>query len=409
MDLASALRMLQTRRRSSAEDGESFTPMPAAPAEQAEQGPEPDRLALTVRLRFADGAAGASAGPAFYLNNNPGFSAPNANFGGPGFALPAIAPITATSQLRELDSMCAPARLCSVQWSRRAPLAEMERASRLPIRIFRAARRSSLSITSACSARSPNNLVVSVNYVGSQSHFIAGAGSIRGLYAGQLDPKWLALGSNLSKPATAANIAAAQAATGLTLPIPYPGYTAAAAVNSNATIQHMLTWKPQYSGTTDTWGTNVANANYNAFQLSVSQRASHGLTLNINYTYSQNIDNAGTMRSGFAIPAAFTSAGVAFPQRSHRPVQQHQQPATEPEHLWRLRFSVRQGQDRRRPLPRSRVAWRMAEFGDLPVFLRYSSGACGHLQCHSECRAGHLHAGRKSELRGICPSKWRLG
>ena len=58
----------------------------------------------------------------------------------------------------------------------------------------------------------------------------------------------LHLGSNLSKPATPANIAAAQAATGLTLPIPYPGYTAAAAVNSNATIQHMLTWKPQYSG-----------------------------------------------------------------------------------------------------------------------------------------------------------------
>src|SRR5436305_1659288 len=76
----------------------------------------------------------------------------------------------------------------------------------------------------------------------------------------------------------------------------------------------MLTWKPQYSGTTDTWGTNVANANYNAFQLSVSERASHGLTLNINYTYSRNIDNAGTIRSGFAIPAAFTSAGVAFPQ-----------------------------------------------------------------------------------------------
>ena len=49
---------------------------------------------------FADGAAGASAGPAFYLNNNPAFSAPNANFGGPGYVLPAIAPITATSQLQ---------------------------------------------------------------------------------------------------------------------------------------------------------------------------------------------------------------------------------------------------------------------------------------------------------------------
>jgi hypothetical protein len=84
-------------------------------------------------------------------------------------------------------------------------------------------------------------------------------------------------------------------------------------VNANATIQHMLTWKPQYSGTTDTWGTNVANANYNAFQLSVSQRASRGLTLNVNYTYSHNIDDAGTMRSGYAVPAAFNSAGRDFP------------------------------------------------------------------------------------------------
>jgi hypothetical protein len=75
----------------------------------------------------------------------------------------------------------------------------------------------------------------------------------------------------------------------------------------------MLTWKPQYSGTTDTWGTNVANANYNAFQLSVSQRASHGLTLNINYTYSHNIDNAGTIRSGFLIPAAFNATGKDIP------------------------------------------------------------------------------------------------
>ncbi len=100
------------------------------------------------------------------------------------------------------------------------------------------------------------NITVTANYVGSQSHFLGGS-SLRGLQSGQLDPKYLVLGmrySNLSKPATAANIAAAQAATGLTLPIPYAGYIAAAAVNSSATIAHMLTWMPQYSGSTDTWG-----------------------------------------------------------------------------------------------------------------------------------------------------------
>ena len=98
------------------------------------------------------------------------------------------------------------------------------------------------------------DITVTVNYVGSQSHFIAGAGNIRGLQSGQMDPKWLVLGANLTKPATAANIAAAQAQSGLTIPIPYPGYTAAAAVNANATIAHMLTWMPQYAGTSDPWG-----------------------------------------------------------------------------------------------------------------------------------------------------------
>jgi hypothetical protein len=73
----------------------------------------------------------------------------------------------------------------------------------------------------------------------------------------------------------------------------------------------MLTWMPQYSGTSDPWG-DVANANYNAFQLSVSHREAHGLTLNINYTYSRNIDDAGTQRSGYALPASVTATGRAW-------------------------------------------------------------------------------------------------
>ncbi|HZY71556.1 MAG TPA: carboxypeptidase regulatory-like domain-containing protein, partial [Edaphobacter sp.] len=68
---------------------------------------------------------------------------------------------------------------------------------------------------------------------------------------------------------------------------------------------------PQYSGTSDPWG-NVANANYNAFQLSVSHRSAHGLTLNINYTYSKNIDDAGTQRSGYALPASVVAGGRAW-------------------------------------------------------------------------------------------------
>lgn len=157
------------------------------------------------------------------------------------------------------------------------------------------------------------NLTVTVNYVGTQSHFLAGAANMRGLQSGQMNPQYLALGSFLTQKATAANIAAAQAATGITLKVPYAGYTNAANLSASPTIAHMLTWMPQYSTSNDTWGT-VANANYNAFQLTVDKRLSQGLSMTVNYSYSRNIDDAGTARSGWAIPAFATSDGRAWTQ-----------------------------------------------------------------------------------------------
>ena len=41
---------------------------------------------------------------------------------------------------------------------------------------------------------------------------------------------------------------------------------------------------------------------------------SHGLTITANYTYSKNIDDAGTQRSGFALPATVTRSGRAWAQ-----------------------------------------------------------------------------------------------
>ncbi len=193
------------------------------------------------------------------------------------------------------------------------------------------------------------NLTISVDYSGSQSHFISGAGNIRGYYAGQLDPKYLVLGANLTKPATAANIAAAQAAIRSHPPRPYPSTPPWPRVNTNATIAHMLTWKPQYAGTTDTWGNYVANGNYNSFQVSLAQRASHGLSFNVNYTYSQNIDDAGTQRSGYDYPRLRHRRRHQLPQEPHRPLHLHQRPAAEPQHLRRLHQPVREGQLWRKP------------------------------------------------------------
>jgi hypothetical protein len=160
-----------------------------------------------------------------------------------------------------------------------------------------------------------------VNYAGSESHFIAGASNMRGLQSGQINPAYWALGSLLTAAATPANLAAANtagAAAGLPqINLPYAAFGQAAgtiAGAGKATIQQALTWMPQFSGTTDTWGSQSANASYHSLQLSLAQRLSHGLTLNLNYTYSKNLDDAGTQRSGWAIPANRTLTGKAWAQ-----------------------------------------------------------------------------------------------
>jgi len=272
---------------------------------------------------FADTPAGASAGPAFYLNNNPAFSASNANFGGPGYVLPAAAPINAISQTLgtgyyacsgQSFTPCNGASGTFAGIGTGINYADPYLSDRAPQLIF---------FNFGMQREVTKDITVTANYVGSQGHFLTGANNMRGLQAGQLDPKYLSLGSVniggtptnfLSKPANSANLALL-AAAGINLPVPYAGYTQAAnlASGSQATIAHMLTWMPQFSGSTDFWG-NIANSNYNAFQLSVSHRASHGLTMNVNYTYSKNIDDTGTARSGYALPASVTASGRAWGQ-----------------------------------------------------------------------------------------------
>ncbi len=43
-------------------------------------------------------------------------------------------------------------------------------------------------------------------------------------------------------------------------------------------------------------------------------RASHGLTFMANYTWSRSIDDGGTFRTGYAIPAAYSNSGSAWKQ-----------------------------------------------------------------------------------------------
>ena len=119
----------------------------------------------------------------------------------------------------------------------------------------------------------------------------------------------------LTQKATPAEVALVQAAMPQ-VKVPYTDFTTFAASSNayanKATIGQMLKWMPQFSGTTDTWGINVANANYHSAQVSLAIRQTHGLTLNVNYTYSKQMDDAGTNRSGFAIPASMTRDGKAW-------------------------------------------------------------------------------------------------
>jgi hypothetical protein len=130
------------------------------------------------------------------------------------------------------------------------------------------------------------DITATVSYVGNQGHFLLPTGVARGYWGNQLNPAYLSLGSTaLGATATAANTPGG---------LPFPTF-------NNKVSQALLAF-PQYSGVTDQLD-SVGNANYNALQLSVVERLSHGLSFMINYTYSKTIDDIGTFRTGYAIPA----------------------------------------------------------------------------------------------------------
>lgn len=146
------------------------------------------------------------------------------------------------------------------------------------------------------------NIAVQVNYVGSQGHFLPTGGSgARGFYNDQIDPAFYNLGSLLTASATPANVTAAQAINPA-VKLPYATFS--------GTIGQMLRPFPQYNGVGDTYG-NIVNSNYNAFQMVLKKRMSHGLDFMLNYTYSKEIDDGGTFRSGYISNRAERSRGTA--------------------------------------------------------------------------------------------------
>jgi hypothetical protein len=139
-----------------------------------------------------------------------------------------------------------------------------------------------------------NTLSSTISYVGSEGHFLpVDSSNARGLWANQLDPKYLYLGARLSDTGTT-TIKSSTDCTTYGLPCPA----------NFATGQSLATeLKPfPFQSVSDTFA-YVANSNYHSLQTTFNMRATHGLTFMANYTWSRSIDDGGTFRSGYALPA----------------------------------------------------------------------------------------------------------
>jgi hypothetical protein len=137
-------------------------------------------------------------------------------------------------------------------------------------------------------------LTSTVTYVGSQGHFLpTDGGNPRGYWADQLDPKYLGLGSNLSLTGSA--LTTYCAANAGVCPSTLSVFAA------NQALSTLLKPFP-FQSVSDSFG-YVANSSYHALQATLNMRASHGLTFMANYTFSRSIDDGGTFRTGYAIPA----------------------------------------------------------------------------------------------------------
>lgn len=248
-------------------------------------------------------------GPAFYLNNSAAFTAAglaNTNFGGPGWTAPAPGGATAASQLLGTGNYVNGTTYVNPT---SVSFADPYLSGRAPTFNFY-----NIGVQRALS----NHVTLTVNYAGSQSHFLAtGSATGRGYWNNQVNPSYLlSLGSLydstgatplLQAPATSANVTIAQKNSSASAP--YAGFVSAAGTSTgkaNATIAQMLKAFPQYSGVTDTWG-NIGNNSYNSLQLSLAIQNWKGVTLNVNYTYAQNVGDDGTFRTGFAIPSGALS------------------------------------------------------------------------------------------------------
>ena len=268
----------------------------------------------TTAISNPDTLTGVGAGPSFWLSSNSSYLGASANtmLFGPNYAYPAAPAPGAASQILDTGNYLNTSGAVVTA----AAMGYMDPYSggRAPMYTFW-----NLGFERTIT----KDMTLQVNYVGDESHhaFDGNSQNARGYWNNQLNPIYLAaLGSVtgynssgtanstplLLAPATSANVAILD---GVLPSAPNPAFFIAAAnaspTNGALTVGQMLTSFPQYSSLQDgLGGAYTDNFSYNALQLTLSQRAARGLTFNMNYTYSKNIGDDGTFRSGYDIPAA---------------------------------------------------------------------------------------------------------
>jgi len=151
-------------------------------------------------------------------------------------------------------------------------------------------------------------LAATVTYVGSEGHFLQlDSNTARGFQSNQLDPKYLALGAHLAD--VGATVTTDCSATGAVTTNGFSCGTALTYINAKAALSTLLKPYP-FESPSDSFG-YVGNANYHAVQATANMRAWHGLTTNASYTFGRSIDDGGTFRTGYAIPAQFLANSTA--------------------------------------------------------------------------------------------------
>jgi hypothetical protein len=153
-----------------------------------------------------------------------------------------------------------------------------------------------------------NAIALTATYVGSEGHFLQlDSNNARGLQSNQLNPSYLYIGSHLADTGTTSTKVSADCTTySLTC-------TGLSQLVTSQPLSQLLKPYP-FQSPADSWG-YVGNANYHALQALLNIRSWHGLATNVNYAFARGIDDAGTFRTGWPIPAG-TIAGsplAAYP------------------------------------------------------------------------------------------------